>query len=172
MDTFIFITGFIALVSTFINFFFDNKKIILLIQCVTLIFYSAHIFLLWWIASAWLLLLMIARNIFFAHDFSRILQTIGLLILLWINFYIYFQNRILDPLSHFSLLGAVLWTFWCWVKNTTAVRLLFFASTLPWIYYVIQIWSPFAIILQLVFMLSIWINIVRFDILKQNNKLT
>lgn len=166
MELLIYITWAIALTTTFINFFFDNKKVILGIQCVTLFFYGTHLYLLWGIASAWLLYMQIGRNLFFDHKFSRAIMTVWLVVLVVIYFYIYIQNRAWDPLSWLSLLGTILGTLGCWATNTTRVRLLFFISTLPWIYYTSQIAYPFAFILQMTFMISIAINIVRFDILK------
>ena len=161
-----------ALISTFINFFFDNRKVILLIQCVTLLFYWTHLFLLWWISGAWFLYMQIWRNTFFALKTKRSLQHIWFIVLMWIYVYIYMQNKILDPLAHLTLLWTVLWTIGCWVQNTKLVRLFFFLSTWPWIYYVFQIESIFAIVLQLTFMISILINIIRFDILKKKETIT
>ena len=167
MELLLYITWFVALCTTFINFFFDNKRTILWIQCITLLFYGTHVLLLGWVATAWFLYMQIWRNIFFALNFNRRIQTFWLLMLLGIYIYIYFENRILDPLAHFTLLWTILGTLWCWVQQTKIVRILFFISTLPWLYYVLQINSSFAIVLQFVFTFSILINIVRFDILKK-----
>lgn len=165
MEYLIYITWAVALCSSFVNFFFDNKKIVLWIQCVTLFFYGSHLFLLGWIATAWFLFVQIGRNIFFSKNLSDKLKKFGFSLLIMIYLYIYFMNRGIDPLSWMTLLGTILWTIGCWVRNMKIMRLLFLISTFFWIYYVFQIGSSFAIALQLVFMFWISINIIRFDIL-------
>jgi len=169
MELLIYITWATALFTTFINFFFDKKRTILYIQCITLVAYGTHLFLLWGITSAFLLFAQIGRNIFFSLNFKRNIQTVVLFLFITLYVLIYTQSKSEDPLSYLTLLGTILGTIACWGTNTTFVRILFFISTIPWAFYVIQIWSPFAIVLQATFTLGILTNIVRFDVLKNKN---
>ena len=166
MEILIYITWFLALCSTFASFFFDKKKIILSIQVLTLLLFSSHLFLVWWFSWAWFLWIQIFRNLFFAFTNKKLILNIWLIILIWIYSYIYFMTQKIDNLALFPFIATILWTLWCYVSNTTLVRLFFFSSTVPFTYYVFQTWSLFAIIIQLTFMSSIAINILRFDILK------
>ena len=166
MEILIHITWFLALCSTFASFFFDKKKIILSIQALTLILFSSHLFLVWGFSWAWFLAIQILRNLFFAFVSNTKMLTLGFVGLIWIYTYIYFLSIWIDDLAIFPYIATILGTLWCYVSHTTLVRLFFFSSTFPFTYYVFQTWSYFAIIIQLTFMTSIFINIIRFDILK------
>lgn len=166
MEVLVYITWFFALCSTFASFFFDTKKIILSIQVLTLILFSSHLFLVWGFSWAWFLAIQIFRNLFFSFVYKRTILNIWFVLLIWIYTYIYFLSMQIDDLALLPYIATILWTLWCYASHTTLVRLFFFSSTVPFTYYVFQTWSYFAIAIQLTFMSSIFINIVRFDILK------
>jgi len=132
---------------------------------VTLISYGSHLLLLWWVVSWLLLFAQIGRNIFFAFSQDRRTQTLWLAVLICIYTYIYLENRSQDALAYLTLLWTILGTLACWVRHTTLVRSLFFISTIPWAFYVLEVGSIFPIILQATFSAGIFINILRFDIL-------
>jgi len=165
MELFIYITWFLALCSTFASFFFDKKKIILSIQSMTLILFSLHLFFVWWFSWAWFLFIQIFRNLSFAFIAHKIYVHIVLVVLITIYIGIYYTTKTVDSLAILPFTATILGTLWCYVSHTTWVRLFFFSSTLPFTYYVFLTGSFFAIIIQLTFMSSILINIIRFDIL-------
>jgi len=167
MELFIYITWFLALCSTFASFFFDKKKIILSIQSMTLVLFSLHLFLVWWLSGAGFLFIQIFRNLSFAFITHKVYVHVVLVVLLTIYIGIYYTTKTIDSLALLPFAATILWTLWCYVSHTTWVRLFFFASTLPFTYYVFLTWSYFAIIIQLTFMSSILINIIRFDILRK-----
>ncbi len=170
MEILIYITWFLALCSAFASFFFDKKSVILLIQVCTLVFFSSHMYLLWAFAWAWFLFIQIGRNLFFSFIKQKLLLHIWLFLLISVYIIIFLKSRSYDSLALFPFAATVLWTLWCYVQNTTQVRLFFLASTMPFNYYMLMTWSPFAIAIQTVFTGSIIINIVRFDILKLTPK--
>jgi hypothetical protein len=163
------ISWLLAIFLTFLAFFFDKKKTILLIQWLSLAFYWTHLVIIWSIASWLFLWIQAIRNIVFSRKLSKKLNIIYLVLFILVMFYIYLEKRVSDPLSWLSLIWSIFWTIACGVKNTTHVRLLFLLSSIPWLYYVIQLNSIYPIILQITFMLSNIINIIRFDILKFKN---
>ena len=163
----VYITWFLALCSTFLSFCFDKKKVILSIQATTLLLFSSHLFLIWWFGGAWFLFLQIFRNIFFGFVVNKKYLQVWLVTLILIYTSVYFMSRSFDELAILPFVATILWTLWCYASNTTYVRGLFLSSTIPFTYYVFQSGSYFAIIIQLVFMISMLINILRFDILNK-----
>ncbi len=171
MEILIIITWFLALCSAFASFFFDSKKLILMIQVCTLVFFGSHMYLLWALAWAWFLYIQIARNIFFAYVKQKYLWALWVFGLTAVYIYLFLQSRVHDPLALFPFAATLLGTLWCYVSNTRWVRLFFFASTFPFNYYMLMTGSIFAIIIQAVFTSSIVINICRFDLIPYFKKL-
>lgn len=161
------ITGVIALVLTFTTFFFNDRKLILWIQASSLFFYSIHLSLFGLVATALFLFVQIFRNLFFAARFPRLIDTLGyiFLLLFFLGIYLYTDDG--DSLSWLAMLGSIIGTTALWIKNTRWVRFVFFLSTLPWMYYVISLGALFPILLQITYMSSVIINIIRFDLLKK-----
>lgn len=159
-----------TLIFTFLAFFFDKKKTILLLQGASLLFYAIHLLLIWSIATGLFLSIQIGRNIFFAQKLSKNIHSVGLWFLILLFLYIYFLKGASDPLSWLTLIWSIVGTIACWVKNTTFVRLLFLASSIPWLYYVFQLDTIFPLLLQITFTTSNIINIVRFDVLRKWKK--
>lgn len=166
MEILAYITWFLALCSTFSSFCFDKKKIILSIQSITLVLFSLHLFLIWGFSGAGFLCIQVFRNLSFAFIVNKIYTHIVLAILLSVYIAVYYTTKDIDSLALLPFTATILGTLGCYVSHTTWVRLFFFSSTLPFTYYVFLTGSYFAIIIQLTFMSSILINIVRFDILR------
>lgn len=166
MEILIYITWFLAVCTTFASFFFDNKKLILMIQATTLVLLWTHLQLLWALWWAWFLFIQIFRNIFFSFVKHRYVLHIGLWIFICIYTLLFFKSLSVDSLAILPYTATVLGTMWCYISNTTWVRLFFLASTFPFTLYMFLQWSTFSITVQLVFTASILINIIRFDILK------
>lgn len=165
MEALIYITWFLALCTTFSSFFFDNKKYILVIQACTILLLATHMLLLWALWWAWFLFIQVARNIFFSFTKNIVYLHIGLWILIIVYTLIYFKSIHYDAYALLPYAATILWTLWCYVRNTTWVRLFFLASTVPFTFYMVIEDLIFPLITQIVLISSILINITRFDII-------
>lgn len=172
MEILIFITWFLALCSAFVSFFFDSKRVILMIQVCTLVFFWSHMYLLWALAWAWFLYIQIARNIFFSYIKQKYMLAVWVFVFATIYIIMFLQSSNHDTLAFFPFAATILWTLWCYLSNTTQVRFFFLMSTIPFNYYMLINWSLFAIAIQMVFTSSILINICRFDLMPYFKKLT
>lgn len=161
------VTGLLALCFTFVAFFFDEKKILLFIQAMSIAAFSAHLFVLGSLASGAFLFLQIFRNFFFASDFSKRIDLIGLVLFISLFIGIYWFRMGVEPLSALPMLGSVLGTMACWSRSTKQVRWLFLLSTFPWTYYAILMNYHFVLVFELVMIVSLCINIIRFDVLRK-----
>lgn len=160
------ITAILTFIFLFATFFADNKKYILRIQAIALLFYACHVYLLGLFIPALFLGIQVFRNFFFSIDIPRIFHTIFYVILVFALIIINFTLNNEDSLSWLPMIGSIIGTTALWMKNTKHIRFIFFLSTLPWLYYIFKTGTIFTIILQLTLFSSVLINIIRFDILK------
>jgi hypothetical protein len=156
--------GYIAVVFLFISFQVDNRKKILGLLIIGMVFLAAHQFLLGALAGAIANGLTIVRNLVFRQKnetpilqhfiwpylFSAILVATGLFF--WQGWH-----------SILPALAVTASTFALWVNNTKTIRLLSLIGPLLWLPYAFVIDSIPTILIQLVIVTSILIAMFRFD---------
>lgn len=158
------VLGYIAVAILFVSFQVDNRKNILGLLVVGMIFLTTHQFLLGAFAGAIANGLTIVRNLTFRHKkdsqilnhflwpyvFSAILVATG--IFFWQGWY-----------SLLPALAVTASTFALWADDTKTIRILSLVGPLFWLPYAFIIESMPTVLIQVVIISSILIAMFRFD---------
>lgn len=158
------IIGYIAVVILFVSFQFNDRKNILGLLILGMVFLATHQFMIGALAGAVANALTIIRNITFRHKkdnkllsnfiwpyvFSVILVATG----------IYFWQGIHSLLPAFAVIAS---TFALWADDTKTIRVLSLIGPMLWLPYAFIIESIPTILIQCVIISSILIAMLRFD---------
>jgi len=156
--------GYMAVLLLFVSFQVDNRKSILGLLIVAMVFLAAHQFLLGALVGAAANGLTIFRNLVFRYKndrpflqhrslpyvFSILLLSTS--VLLWQGWY-----------SVLPALAVIASTFALWVNDTKTIRVLSLIGPLLWLPYAFIIASMPTILVQVVIISSILIAMFRFD---------
>ncbi len=166
--SFVNLIGYLGFASIFVSFFFDSRQKILIFQTLGSLFFMLHIGLRGDLSAASFLLLVVTRNVLFTFfkDQKLLDRVLWFWLLLFVLILIFTWS---DWLSLMPFLSSVLATFAAWVKDTRKMRILYLVSAFPWLVYGGVIESLPTMAIQLTYLVSTGVNIIRFDFLKKQD---
>ena len=162
----VYLVGYAGFALIFLSFFFNSRRTVLLTHSVAYILLGAHFFGLSALSGAFLVWLQSGRNVMFLTIESDRIQKA--LLLVFLVLYVVVMGLTWDGYkSLLPYIGSTLGTLAAWVKNTFHLRLLFFVSAWPWLFYGYLIDSLPVMFIQTSFLVSTLFNMIRFDWLKK-----
>ncbi len=168
---FIQVIGFIGLLFVVISLQTNKRSSILKLQLLAASFFTLHFGLLMaWTGATMNALSAIRAYIFNQRDSK---EWINNKLVMYLFVLCFWGSSILSWQGYISLLPAISMTFECfalWSKNTKHIRWLFFSARPTWIIYNISVGSYAGLVTEIFIIISLLTAIVRFDILKKENK--
>lgn len=164
--------GAVGMILAFISFQKNNNKQILLFQTIAAVAFTLHFWLLGAFTGAAMNVLGASRNIVFYNREKRWANN-----RFWMYFFIalYIISGILTWENIFSLLPTLamsLATVGLWIQNPKITRYVVLPTSPCWLIYNVVNKSISGVLTETFVMVSLFIAIIRFDILKRDVKST
>lgn len=157
--------GFVALVFTVIGFLSKKRQDMILFQSIGYFIFAIHFYLMGAYSGSVMNTVSVIRNIIFKRKnknrWARHKEWLYFFILL-ILFLCYFFWQ--GPISFFPAFGLVMGTIGIWQSEEKKIRIYMLVAVLSWTLYSVIIMSYFAIINQIILLVSLTYSIYKFDI--------
>lgn len=162
----------IATIIFALSYFTKNKKTVLILGCVSIIFYILEYLLLGAIIVVGVNVLSLARTIwFYINDERGKKKDYPSLIISSIAFVIVSIITYAHPMDIIVLFASILFTYAVWQQNIFVYRILSIISSLCWLVYNVYCFTIMGIILEFVLLVIKTISSIEYMVTtKKNNK--